>query len=238
MEWEKVLLADDIEIFLELEKAFFRRSGVELLLARNGHQVLSMAIAERPKLIIMNLDLPELSGDECCRRIKGHPDIHSTPVFLVASGAHPEAQERGRRAGCEELLTKPIQRQFFLEAAGRHLGVGQRHDPRVKARLRVHYGIGSQQLLTNYSVNLSTGGIFIETEAVLPVDTPLALEFSLPGSPLMIHGKGRVAWVNLPDATLSPRLPPGMGIQFVDLSLAELHAIKEFVQKEALHPSW
>jgi len=238
MEWEKILLADDIEIFLELEKTFFRRSGVELLIARNGHQAFSMAVGERPGLIILDLDLPGISGDECCRRLKDHPDLHTTPVFLVASKVHTEAEERGRRAGCEELLSKPIQRQYFLEAAGRHLGIARRSDPRIKARLRVHYGTGDQQLLTNYSVNLSTGGIFIETSDVLPVDTPLSLEFTLPGSPRTIQCKGRVAWVNLPGDELSPRLPPGVGIQFVDLSLAELHAIKEFVQKESLHPAW
>jgi uncharacterized protein (TIGR02266 family) len=87
-------------------------------------------------------------------------------------------------------------------------------------------------------VNLSSGGIFIETHDVLPVDTPLALEFTLPGSPRTIQCKGRVAWINIPGDKLSPRLPPGMGIQFVDLSLAEMHAIKEFVQNESLSPAW
>lgn len=238
MEWDKILLADDFEIFLELEKTFYRRHCVELLIARNGHQAFSMAVAERPGLVIMNLDLPGISGDECCRRLKAHPDLNKTPVFLVAAGAHPEAAERGRLAGCDELFTKPIPRQNFLDAAGRRLGITQRSDPRIEARMRVHYGTGNQQLLANYSVNLSSGGIFIETHDILPVDTPLALEFTLPGSPRTIRCKGRVAWVNIPGDELSPRLPPGMGIQFVDLSLTEMHAIKDFVQKESLSPCW
>jgi uncharacterized protein (TIGR02266 family) len=238
MEWEKVLLAEEIEFFLELEKTYFRNSGIALLLARDGHQAFSMAVAERPNLIIMNLDLPGIGGDECSRRIKDHPDIHSTPVFLVASSANPEVRERARRAGCEELLIKPIQRRPFHQSAGRHLGIIQRNNSRIKARLRVHYGTGDQKLLTHYSVNLSTGGIFMETNVVLPVDTPLSLEFSLPGSVQQLQCRGRVAWVNLPGDALSPSLPPGMGIQFVDLKLAELHAIKEFVQMEALQASW
>lgn len=238
MEWAKVLLADEIEIFLELEKTHFRNSGVTLLLARDGHQAFSMAVAERPDLIILNLDLPGIGGDECCRRIKAHPETLSIPVFLVASSVNPEATERGCRAGCEELVIKPIQRRSFLQAAGRHLGIVQRNNTRIKARLRVHYGTGEQKLLTHYSVNLSTGGIFIETNVLLPVDTPLSLEFSLPGSLQQLQCKGRVAWINLPGHTISHRLPPGMGIQFVDLKLAELHAVKEFVQKEFIDPTW
>jgi len=238
MELKKILLADEGEIFLELEKNQFRKSGVALLFATGGHQAFEMAAAERPDLVILNLDLPGISGEECCRRLKDHPETSNIPVFLVASHATPAAAERGSRAGCDELVIKPIQWQSFLQAVSRHLGFVHPGNTRVKARLPVKYGAGEKAKLTQYSVNLSAGGIFIESNVLLPVNTPLSLEFSLPPSQKQFQCKGRVAWINLPGHTVCHRLPPGMGIQFVDLKLAEQSAVRDFVQMESIAPSW
>lgn len=235
--WRKILLGDDIDLFLELEQAFFRREGVDLLVARSGRKALEMAVAERPDLVLLGLDLPEMAGDECCRRLKANPALCSLPVILVTPLDEPVALARCRQAGCDEVVTKPIDRRRFLQSAGRLLNIADRASPRASARLRIHYGAGTQRLLVDYSVNLSTGGVFIESGAVLPVETPLTLEFLLPGE-RAIRCRGRVAWVNDPQRPVSPGLPPGMGVQFLDLSLDDLHALREFIKKECLHPFW
>jgi uncharacterized protein (TIGR02266 family) len=103
--------------------------------------------------------------------------------------------------------------------------------------LRVHYGAPPQELLQNYSVNLSTGGMFLETWQALPLDTPISLEFSL-GDDRTIRCQARVAWVNAPDLILKPQLPVGMGLQFIDIPLDQLHAIREFIEKKGISPSW
>ena len=110
--------------------------------------------------------------------------------------------------------------------------------PRVSARLQIRFGFNHQQLLTDYSVNLSAGGVFIETAEALAVDTPLTLEFSFPDNPQPIHCRGRVAWVNRGEPLVCPNLPPGLGVQFLDLNLADLHALRSFIDKALLRPSW
>ncbi len=115
----------------------------------------------------------------------------------------------------------------------------QKIEPRYRVRLAIYYGSEEQQLMTNYSVNMNTGGIFVETNKVLPVDTPLVVEFMLPGKKgKLITCKARVAWTNEPGDRKSPQLPAGMGLQFLGLSFDDLHAIRDFLEIGELSPTW
>ena len=112
---------------------------------------------------------------------------------MVTQGGREEDLARCRLAGCDEILLKPINRRLFVETARRLLTVAVRAAQRIGVRLEVRYGADRQKLLSNYSVNISTGGLFLETADPLPVDTPLALEFTLPGREEPIRCAGRVA---------------------------------------------
>jgi uncharacterized protein (TIGR02266 family) len=238
LEKKKILLPDDEELLLALEKTFFRRDKFELLVARTGEEVLEMAELHRPDLVLLDISMPGTRGTECCRRIKEDPRLCSTPVILVAPGGGPEEKEQCQAAGCDDVLLNPIDRQYLLSIAQKFFSVSERAAPRIVARLRISYGAGTQHLLSNYSVNLSTGGVFLECDEPLPEDTPLALEILLPTRDEGIRCRGRVAWVNSPEKKKKDTLPPGMGLQFLDLSLDDLHAIREFIDREYLTPSW
>jgi uncharacterized protein (TIGR02266 family) len=114
----------------------------------------------------------------------------------------------------------------------------KRPDPRFLARIAIFNGPYQKELVTNYSVNMSSGGLFIETVKILPVDTLLLVKFKLPNMEKVIVSKSRVAWTNEPDCPKKPTLPAGMGIQFLDLSLDDMHAIRLFIDKGELVPTW
>jgi len=111
-------------------------------------------------------------------------------------------------------------------------------DPRFLARIAIFNGPSQKELMTDYSVNVSSGGLFIETVKILPVDTQLVVKFKLPGMDNVITCKSRVAWVNEPGALKKPALPQGMGLQFLDLSLDDMHAIRLFIDQGELVPTW
>jgi len=111
-------------------------------------------------------------------------------------------------------------------------------EPRKSIRLAIYNGPDQQQLMTHYSVDMSTGGVFIETVHIRPVDTQLEVQFSLPDSDTIITCKARVAWTNDPGQIKKYSLPTGMGIQFVDLSLENLQAIRNFLKDCDLKPIW
>lgn len=238
MDNKKILLNDDMDLFLELEKTFFRRGEVDLLVARTGAQACNMVETYRPDLVFMDLFMPELNGDVACARLKENSDLRSIPVVLVVTGGNEEESARCRRAGADAILAKPINRNLFVATSNQFLRLTDRVAPRIAARLSVHYGTGSQRLLTQYSVNISAGGLFLETPEPLPVETPLSLEFTLPDMRDKIRCRGRVAWINHPESLKRSSLPPGMGIQFLDLSLEDMHSIQRFVKTECLTPSW
>ena len=85
---------------------------------------------------------------------------------------------------------------------------------------------------------MSTGGVFIESGMILPEDSDLTVKFKLPNSDNIIVAKAIVAWVNDPSSLKKPSLPPGMGLQFLDLSLEDLHTIRAFLIEGNFQPTW
>lgn len=229
---QKVLLVDDVELFLILEKSFFRRAELLLLTARNGIEAVEMALAEKPSVVFMDLFMPELDGDQACRKIKSHPDGKHIPVVMVTHGGREADLQRCRDAGCDDILLKPINSHQFLETARHFLHQATRAAARVEARLIVRYGQKLQRQLSDYAVNISTGGLFLETDNPLPLGTPLALEFPLPDRELPVQCNARVAWINPYDQPDRNQLPKGMGLQFVDLPMVDLQAIRDFVMQQ------
>ncbi len=111
-------------------------------------------------------------------------------------------------------------------------------DPRFKARIAVFNSPSQKKLISNYTVNMSTGGVFLETGNILPEDTLLMVKFKLPEKDEVICCNARVAWTNVPGALKKYSLPPGMGLQFLNLSLEDMHAIREYLDTGDLVPTW
>jgi len=232
-----ILLADNIELFLEIEKTIMQRTSVKILTAYDGNEALELARQHRPNIVILDLNLPELDGAECCHAIKQDPSLHDTAVMLVATGGRPQDQDRCRNAGCDEILIKPINRTEFLKKVEKKLRLPLRRK-RYQAKIKVQYGENDASSLTGYSIDISSGGLFIKTEKPLDVSESLALRFSLTNHIKEIICSANVAWVNSPQKQVKLDWPPGMGVQFVDISLGELHAIRNFIESNLLEPSW
>jgi len=111
-------------------------------------------------------------------------------------------------------------------------------DPRYLARIAIFYGHNQNDLLTDYSLNISTGGVFIESSRIFPEDTELTVNFKFPNSDTVIVAKARVAWTNDPDSLKKATLPSGMGLHFLDLSLENMHAIRAFLDGGKFVPAW
>ncbi len=238
MERKKVVLADDVELFLKLEKTFFNREEFALITAHNGREALEAIRETIPDLVFLDLHMPEMDGDECCRLVKKDEKLRHIPIIMVTSAGREEDLERCRRAECNEIVNKPINRHDFMAVARRFLQVVERVTQRYSAMLRIHYGAQSNDILSDYSIDLSTGGLFLATDRPLPTDTPLSMEFVLPVSDAKICCQARVAWVNDPVQRKKTVLPAGMGVQFLDLSLADMDAIRNYIKHSNLEPAW
>lgn len=235
---KKILLADDVELFLELERNFLQRDDLDLLIAKDGRRALEMIREHAPQIAFLGMQMPGMSGEECCRAIKEDPSLSGTTVTMLVAAGHPEHVKSCRHAGCDEILFKPINHDEFLAIVRRHLDLEVRNSARIKAQIRVYYGPAPQKLLSEFSVDLSSGGLYIKTDFPLSVDENLTLRFTLPDQKGMVSCQARVAWVNQKEKPRKPELPAGMGIQFVELSLEDMRSIRRFLEHNELEPSW
>ena len=235
---KKILLADDIELFLEMERNFLQRDDLDLLIAKDGRKAVEMIRKHAPQVAFLGLNMPGMSGEECCRMIKSDSSIPDTAIVMIVDAGHPELVEKCRDAGCDEVLFKPINHDEFLLTVRRYIDLEVRNGPRLKAQMRVYYGPAPQKLLSEFSVDLSTGGLYVQTDFPLPVDENLTLRFTLPDQHSMVSCQARVAWINPKENPRKPELPPGMGIQFANLSLEDMKSIRRFLEHNELEPSW
>ena len=240
MNKKKILLVDDVRLFLEQEMNLLSRYDFEVLVAHNGVEALKVIMEEMPDMVFMDLYMPGMDGDRCCYTVKSDEKLCHIPIVMVTQGVNDEDFERCWQAGCDDIIAKPINRHYFLAVVKRHLNVQLRKFPRYTASLRIQYQCGADpdRVLANYCVNLSTGGIFIETTDLLPVDTPLNIEFILPEDGRIVKCSGRVAWLNHPESIKNQNLPVGMGLQFINLSLDDMDSIRHFIRNQDLTPEW
>lgn len=217
-EKRSILLVDDVELFLELERSFFHREGFDLLMAINTQEIMQLVLKRKPDLIFMDMEIPDSRGDDICRWIKQDRDLRLIPVIMVVDGDDSEAQSLCRQAGCDAIIHRPVKRSQLLHIARSFLDLTDRQQSRIPTRLLVEFGQDDKRINKNYSVNLSPGGVFVATKEILPVDTPLSLVVRFPTTQDSFACQGRVAWLNQSDRFKKPHLPTGMGIEFAQLA--------------------
>ena len=112
----------------------------------------------------------------------------------------------------------------------------QANTNRRKVRLAINYGPTLHKRVTDQTVNMSPGGVFIETADILPAGTLLFVEFKLPGKEKPVACKAKVAWTNEPGNLKSHSQPAGIGLQFFSLSLENMDDLREFLAKGECSP--
>ena len=238
MNKKTILLVDDVQLFIEHEKSLFSREDFNLITACNGTEAMKLVFSATPDLVFLDLYMPDMNGDECCRLIKADPRTKKMPVVIVTLSGKEEDLKQCRQAGCDDIIFKPINSEHFIETAKKYLKVRERAHDRHVARLQIHFRKDNGQLMSDYSINLSSGGVYLETMNLMEVNTPLLAEFEIPDCKDNITCKARVAWVNHPNMIKDQNIPVGMGIQFNDLSSEDMDHIRHYIQEESLFPRW
>jgi two-component system cell cycle response regulator DivK len=118
---KKVLIVEDNDLNMKLFRDLLEAHGYETLESRDGVEALKVARSERPDLILMDIQLPEVSGLEVAKWIKEDANLRSIPIIAVTAFAMKGDEEKIREGGCEGYLSKPISLTSFLETVERHL---------------------------------------------------------------------------------------------------------------------
>ena len=119
-----VMIVEDNELNMKLFRDLLEAHGYHSIGTRNGIEALDLARKHRPDLILMDIQLPEVSGLEVTKWLKEDPELQAIPVVAVTAFAMRGDEERIREGGCQAYLSKPISVSKFIETIRRFLGVG------------------------------------------------------------------------------------------------------------------
>lgn len=116
-----VLIVEDNELNMKLFHDLLEAHGYNVLEARDGNEAMELAGEFRPDLILMDIQLPEVSGLEVTQNIKNNDELANIPIIAVTAFAMKGDEERIRQGGCEDYIAKPISVASFIEKVKRYL---------------------------------------------------------------------------------------------------------------------
>ena len=119
---KSVLIVEDNELNMKLFHDLLSAHGYRTVQTRNGLDAISLAREHRPDLILMDIQLPEVSGLEVTKWLKEDEDLREIPVIAVTAFAMKGDEERIRSGGCEAYVSKPISVMTFLDTVRRFIG--------------------------------------------------------------------------------------------------------------------
>jgi DNA-binding response OmpR family regulator len=119
-----ILMVEDDEEVRQLLRITLERGPYDLIEAADGEAGLEMARRWRPRLILLDVQLPGMDGLEVCRRLKADPELRGARVLMLTAAASREDRARGAEAGADGYLTKPFGPIALLDRIATELGVG------------------------------------------------------------------------------------------------------------------
>jgi two-component system cell cycle response regulator DivK len=120
---KRVLYVEDNFQNKRLVKKILNAKGYEVLEADNGLTGVEMTIAERPDMVLMDINIPGIDGMEATARLKSNPAVKHIPIVALTANAMRGDRERIMAAGCDEYMQKPINNVKLVETVQKFIGV-------------------------------------------------------------------------------------------------------------------
>jgi len=128
---DRILIVEDNPQNMRLMEMIFSAKNYVLLKASDGEEALELARKEHPDLIIMDMQLPRMSGLEVTRRLRQLPAFSETPIIAITAYAMKGDREKALNAGCDAYLSKPINARELPKVIAQFLG-----QPKGKSTLK------------------------------------------------------------------------------------------------------
>jgi DNA-binding response OmpR family regulator len=111
----RILIVEDEAPIANLLTTLLTRAGYSAQIASNGKTGLSLATTESFNLIMLDVDLPDMTGIEICHELKQRHFSNKTPIVLMSGKATPERRQKGFENGADDFIAKPFTVEHFLE---------------------------------------------------------------------------------------------------------------------------
>jgi two-component system cell cycle response regulator DivK len=121
-----ILIVEDNEKNMKLVRDILAHHGHRVIEAATGEDGVRLALGEKPELILMDIQLPDISGVDALARIRNDPALDAVPVLAVSASVMPDEQQRIVSSGFDAFIAKPISIKPFLEAVRVALSEGRK----------------------------------------------------------------------------------------------------------------
>lgn len=227
MENKKILIVDDSNYFQRLGESFLRRGICTILKAKNADDALKIIKDEHPHVVIMDLGMPGMKGDECCRVVKSDPSVKDIPIIMLANSWEKNAKERCIDAGCDDFISKPVNKARLYASIKRYVNIVERSQMRTPCNSEVSLSTDSGNSPGSLN-NISEGGMFIRSADPLKVGAELDAVFKLNRLGDLMKISGTVVRVVHNKAENSSISAAGMAVKFNDAPDEVKKRIKNF----------
>lgn len=219
----RILLADDVAMFRDLGKVFLSRTGF-VDLAATGEQLFALARERTPSIVIADMHLPDVDGATLCRTLKSDPAYGDPRVVLLARAGHPSDHAEGVRAGADEVLFKPLEREALINTVRRFTEyTPPRGLPRAHVECPVEISARGQRHIGRLR-NVSRGGVFIDAPLRLRRTEEIGVQFSLDEHWPALSPTAQVVWIQPNDGG-----PDGVGLRFLEIDPGTIDRLEHFV---------
>ena len=119
---KRILIVEDNALNMKLLRDVLEAFGYETITTGEGMEGVALACEQRPDLILMDIQLPDISGYDAVRRLKDHPPTQTIPVVAVTAFAMSGDESKALLSGCDAYVAKPIALRDFIEVVERFIG--------------------------------------------------------------------------------------------------------------------
>jgi two-component system, cell cycle response regulator DivK len=118
---KRILVVEDQEDNRRILRDLLTSVGYQIMEAEDGESGITAAKAQRPDLILMDIQMPIMDGYEATRQIKANPELRAIPIIVVTSYALSGDEDKARAAGCDDYIAKPYSPRQMLAKIKEHL---------------------------------------------------------------------------------------------------------------------
>ncbi len=219
----RILLVDDVPMFRDLGSIFLSRTG-PVDLAGSASAAFQSADERKPTIVIADMHLPDMQGFEFCRRLKTNPAWGNPRVVLLARPDSPEDHADGVRAGADEILFKPLERDALIASVRR---LTDFPTPRGLPRALIERPIeitARGKRVSGVLRNVSRGGIFVDAPIHFNRSEEVGLSFDLGDRDLRVSPTAQVVW--------TARAREGfdrVGMRFLEIDAQTVNKLEHYV---------
>lgn len=135
MSGELILVVDDNPVNLKLACALLRRNGYEVCTTGDADETLAVLRNMHPRLILMDIQLPDIDGLTLTRRLKADPATQDIVIVALTAYAMKSDEQKARDAGCNGYIPKPIETRTFIKTMARFLEAPREENDAIIATL-------------------------------------------------------------------------------------------------------